>query len=49
MVDVMLMAAGLAILYVTAVITLMIDKESNPKHRAKMQAQAAPASKPSSN
>ncbi|MEC4717801.1 OpgC domain-containing protein [Noviherbaspirillum sp. CPCC 100848] len=34
MVDVMLMAGGLAILYVVAVITLMIDKESNPKRRS---------------
>lgn len=43
-VDVMLMAVGLAILYVTAVITLMIDKESNPKHRP--QTPPAPAAKP---
>lgn len=35
MVDVMLMAGGLAILYVVALITLMIDKESNPKRRSR--------------
>jgi peptidoglycan/LPS O-acetylase OafA/YrhL len=44
MVDVLMMAVGLAVLYVTALITLMLDKESNPKRRP--DTPAAPAPKP---
>ncbi|WP_151637727.1 OpgC domain-containing protein [Noviherbaspirillum aerium] len=46
MTDVMLMAVGLALLYVTAVITLMIDKESNPKRRPETDAPKVPKPKP---